>query len=193
MLRHKLQYISKSHVIFLDETALRVNEGETTTIVLPGEQEYVIVEDTTTYAKRFDVIACCNGKQVFSPKIFTPKERSDASVKGINPTMLLIYIEEYLAQALALLDLYPLYLVLDRASIHNEKEILDAFHFNGCQDMKEVIRMPTQAAKRMSPLDNALFHDWKQAIRKKGKITNRNIEQKSKVSIKKINYFSSKK
>jgi hypothetical protein len=37
--------------------------------------------------------------------------------------------------------------------------------------------MPTNGAKRMSPLDNALFHDWKEAVRKRCPLTIGNIEQ----------------
>jgi len=37
--------------------------------------------------------------------------------------------------------------------------------------------MPPKAAKRMSPLDNALFHDWKEAVRRHGPLTLDNIEQ----------------
>jgi hypothetical protein len=176
-LRRKLQNISKRKVLFLDETALRLNEAPTSTLVAPGETEYVVVDDNTSYSKRFDMIACCSGAQVFPPVIYTPKERSDAGVRGINTKMLIIYIQTVLAQACGALDLYPLYLVLDRSRIHNEKEIIDAFHDNGCQELIQVLKMPTQAAKRMSPLDNSLFAEWKNRCRNREKITMKNIEQ----------------
>ena len=79
--------------------------------------------------------------------------------------MLITSIQTLLAQAVGALDRYPMYLVLDTASCHNEQKILEAFHVhdNGCQELIEVWKMPTEAAKRMSPVDNALFHDWKEA------------------------------
>jgi hypothetical protein len=175
-LRRKIQKISKKRVLFLDETALRLNEAPTSTLVAPGEKEYVVAEDTTSYAKRYDMIACCNGEQVFPPKIFTPQERSDAGVKGINQKMLVKYIQDILAQQVGALNQYPVFLVLDRASIH-KMDIVQEFHDMGCEDLKEVWLMPPQAAKRMSPLDNALFHDWKERIRKRALITHQNIEQ----------------
>ncbi len=176
-LRRKLQNISKRKILFLDETALRLNEAATTTLVYPGETEYVIVDENTAYSKRFDMIACCSGAQVFSPIIFSPKERKQAGVKGINTKMLIQYIENILAQAVGAIDEYPMYLVLDKSSIHNEQEILDAFHYNGCQSLVQVTKMSTQAAKRMSPLDNTLFAEWKQRCRNHDRITMRNIEQ----------------
>lgn len=175
-MRRKLQKISKERVLFLDETAMRLSEAATSTLVAPGEKPYVLATDTSSYAKRFDMIACCNGKQVFPPMIFTPTDRSDAGVRGINKKMLIKYIQEILAQQVGALNKYPVFLVMDRASIH-KGEILQEFHDMGCQDLKEILLMPTQAAKRMSPLDNALFHDWKEAVRKHGPLTLRNIQQ----------------
>jgi hypothetical protein len=46
-------------------------------IVLPGEKEYVEVTDNSSYARRYDMIACCNGDQVLPPIIFTPEDRQD--------------------------------------------------------------------------------------------------------------------
>jgi hypothetical protein len=65
------------------------------------------------------------------------------------------YIQDILAQACGALDRYPLYLVLDKSTIHNKEEMLEAFHDNGCQELVDILKMPTQAPKRMSPQDNA--------------------------------------
>lgn len=176
-LRRKIQVVGREHVVFLDETAMRVSEAATHTLVLPDEEPYVHVEDTTSYAKRYDMIACCTYDRVLPPIIYPPSERAEAGVKGINTRMLLQHIESTLAQACGSLDRYPLYLIVDKSTIHNKEEILQAFQDNGCQDMVDVWKMPTQAAKRMSPLDNALFHDWKERVRKRAAVSSRNIIQ----------------
>ena len=175
-MRCELQRMCKSRVLFLDETAVRLSEAPTFTLVAPGEQQYVVATETSSYAKRFDMIACINGDRAFAPCIYAPKERSGTGTRGINKEMLLDYIYNTLGQECAALDNPPLTLVLDRASIHNEEEILDAFRERGGHVMS-VLKMPPEAAKRLSPLDNSLFHDWKQAIRKHGPLTMRNIEQ----------------
>jgi hypothetical protein len=90
--------------------------------------------------------------------------------------MLLDYIYSTLGQETAALDIPPLTLVIDKARIHNEDKVLEAFKERGGHVMY-MLKMPTQGAKRMSPLDNSLFHDWKEAIRKHGPLTLRNIEQ----------------
>jgi hypothetical protein len=175
-MRRKLQRIAKDRVLFLDETAVRLSEAPTSTLVLPHQQPYVLATDTSSYAKRFDMIACCNGDRVFAPCIYTPKERANAGVSGINTEMLIDYILNTLGQETWALDRAPLTLVVDRARIHNEEKMMETFQERGGHVM-EVLKMPPMAAKRMSPLDNALFHEWKEAIRKHGPLTLTSIQQ----------------
>jgi hypothetical protein len=106
------------------------------------------------------MIACCSGERVFPAIIYTPAERG----AGISQDMLLDYIRNLLAQAVGALDIYPLILVVDSASIHNEEKIMETFHDWGCQEIIKVIKMPVAAGKRLSPLDNSLFNIWRQKV-----------------------------
>lgn len=176
--RRKLRRVGISKVLFLDETALRLSEAATHTIVLPGETVQVEATETSSYSKRYDMIACCAGDRVLLPKIFAPKERTDVGAKGINGRMLQQFIDDTLAQAVEGLDRYPLTLVLDRAPAHlNTSTLLQSFHDRGSQSIKETLLLPPNAAKRLSPLDNSLFHDWKQECRLHAPTTENNIEQ----------------
>jgi len=177
-LRRKLRRVGPNHVLFLDETALRLSEAPTHTLVLPHMQPLVLATETTSYSARFDMIACCAGDRVLVPKIFTPSERKGADVKGINGPMLKQFINDILAQAVEGLDRYPLTLVLDKASIHkNTDALLQEFRDRGSESIKEIVLMPANAAKRVSPLDNALFHDWKEACRIKCPVTHLTIQR----------------
>jgi hypothetical protein len=176
--RRKLRRLGAKHVLFLDETALRLSEAATNTIVLPGESSYVIATETTSYSKRYDMIATCVGDRVLLPKIYSPQERSDAGVKGINGSMLKHFIHDTLAQAVEGLDRYPLTLVLDRAPIHtNTAALMEAFREVSSESISEILLLPPNAAKRLSPLDNSLFHDWKEKCRQQSPMTESNIEQ----------------
>lgn len=177
-MRRKLQRIDKRRVLFLDETALRLSAAPTHTIVLPGEQPYVLATETSAYSKRYDMIACCVGDRVLLPKIFSPKDRAGAEVRGINRSMLLQFIDDVLAQAVEGLDRYPLTLVLDRATIHMDLDaIRQAFRDRGSESISDILLMPPNAAKRLSPLDNAMFHDWKEECRKHCPATAKTIER----------------
>lgn len=176
VLRRKLQRIDSRRIIFLDETAVKLNEGPRSTLVLPDDDASIEVEDTSSYAARYDMIAACNSEQVFPPMIFSPSDRSVRRVQGITKDMLIRYIQDILAQQLEALNLYPLFLILDRAPIHTP-DLLREFQDMSCYSLKEILFMPAQSAKRMSPLDNSLFHYWKENIRKQEKLTRANIQQ----------------
>lgn len=168
--------MSKDRVLFLDETAVKLNEAPMSTLVVPGESAYVIVADNTSYAARYDMIVCCSGDHVMPPMIITPADRAAEGVSGLTREILRRYIRDVLGQAVAVIDKYPITLFMDRASIHST-DLLQEFWDVGCQDLAKIQLLPTHSAKRMSPLDNALFHDWKEAIRKRSPITKGNIEQ----------------
>jgi hypothetical protein len=165
-----------NNIIFVDETALKLNESVKSTIALPGEPTYVIVDDDSSYAARYDMIAACTAAEVFPPIIYTPEDRKRLNVKGITTTLLIHYIEELLAQCIGATDRYPIILICDRSNIHSIDKMLEAFHTNGAQNIKEIKLMPAKAAKRLSPLDNGIFGYWKQQCRKKGKISKSSVQ-----------------
>lgn len=175
-LRRKIQRTRKKRIIFTDEVGVKLNETEGFTLVFPGEESYLEASDTTSYAARYDMIAFCNGEQVLPPFIITPEDRKRQGISGVTKKLLHISIQKLFAQAVGGLNEYPIFIVADKASIH-KKDLLQAFHEMGCQDVKDVWLMPTQAAKRMSPLDNALFHHWKGRVRKHAPLTTDNVVQ----------------
>jgi hypothetical protein len=174
--RRWAQRIGNDRLIYLDETQLRLNEAERSTLALPGEPHYVVVEENSSYAARYDMIAVCTGKEVLPPIVYTPEDRKQLKVNGITAKMLIQYIQNLLAQSMGALDRYPLYLILDQSSIHNREAMLEAFHLNACQDLVDIKYMPSKSAKRLSPLDNGIFGWWKETCRKKGKIHKNNIQ-----------------
>lgn len=172
--RRKIQRTSIQHILFLDETYSREGDVDNYTIVLPGEPSIIHTSTTSSYAPRFDMIACVSGTRVLPPHIYAPNERG----AGITQHMLLQYIRNLLAQAAGALDVYPLTLYLDRSPIHDEGKMLQEFHDWGCQDLVEIVKLPPSSAKRLSPLDNALFHVWKQRVVDSGPLTKNNIKQR---------------
>jgi transposase len=172
--RRKFQRIGTRRILVLDETHRRIGDVTDRTIVLPGEPSTIETSATSHYAPRYDMIACCTSKEVLPPMIYSPKERG----KGVDTEMLLQYIRNLLAQSAGALDRYPLLLLLDKATIHNETKIIETFHDWGCQELVEVIKLPTAAAKRLSPLDNSLFNVFRQRVLHGPPLTRSNIKQR---------------
>lgn len=161
----------------LDETHVRVGEAQHNTLVSRGETAYVVVDDTTKYARRYDMIACTSFTHTLPPIIYTPEDRHDWGSDGVNWRMFEQYIIDTLAPAVASIDLYPLTLVVDKANIHTPAKIKQALIDGGCQNVANIIILPTQAGKRMSPLDNALFHTWKTRVKQLGPTQARSLVQ----------------
>jgi hypothetical protein len=174
-IRRKIQRVGKQHVLFLDETHKREGDVDAHTIVLPGESSFIESSNTSTYAPRYDMIACCSGTTTLPHMIYSPQER-DA---GITQAMLLDYIRNLLAQAAGALDVYPLILYIDRARIHLDvNQIKEVFNDWGCQELVEVHLLPSTAAKRVSPLDNALFNVWRERVLDTESLTKSNIKHR---------------
>jgi len=173
--RRWAQGIRNNHLLYLDETALRISESERTTLVAAGEKQYVVVEENTSYAARYDMIAVCNNKQVLPPIVYSPEDRKRLKVSGITAKMIVDYVEEYLHRDVSALDIYPIFLIIDQSTSHSREKLLNAFHDHGCEDVADVIYMPSKSAKRLSPLDNGIFAYWKRKVRNNEKITKNNI------------------
>jgi hypothetical protein len=173
-LRRKLHRIGIKHILFLDETYRRIGDVEKYTIRLPGEPSFVSTPSSSAKSPRVDMIACVSGEHALLPALYAPDDRE----RGITKAMLLNCIRNGLAQAAGALDIYPLILVCDRATIHNPQEMKETFNDWGCQELVEVIKLPPAAAKRISPLDNALFNVWRHDVLKDGPLETSNIVQR---------------
>jgi hypothetical protein len=177
-LRRKFRRIGAKHLLFLDETGRREGETANYTIVLPGYKAFLRSSNVTSYAPRYDMIAVTANDRVLLPTIFSPTDRQAESAKGINGKMLLKFIDDVLAQAVEGLNRYPLTLILDRATIHrNTDAILQAFRDRSCYAIKDIIILPPLTAKRLSPLDNSMFAQWKRECHERGPLTRNTVKR----------------
>lgn len=172
--RKEIQRIAKKKLLVLDESHCRISEVPSHTVILPGESSTVTVTDTGSYAARVDMFACIHESGPLPASTLAPIERKDEGVKGLTTSLLVRYVTETLGPAVAALGQPSYVLVLDNARIHNSTRIIHAFASSGVT-IERLIYMPTLAAKRLSPLDNALFHDWKDKVRTHCPLTLRDL------------------
>lgn len=164
-IRRAIRRVAKPRLLVLDETQCRTNIVPTHTLVLPEYSPEVIVVDNDKYAHRIDMFACVHISKTLPARTFTTLERSELGVKGLNTSMLLEYIRDDLGPAVRELGQSSCVLVLDKAPIHKcAKKIIDTFRECGAT-IERLIYYPTAGAKRLSPLDNSLFHRWKECVR----------------------------
>jgi hypothetical protein len=162
--RKKIQRIAKQKLLVLDETHCRLSEVPTHSVVLPGESPTVTVTDTGAYAARIDMIGCIHTSGALPAFTLTPVQRQQEGVRGLTTNQLIRYIADTLGPAVRALGQSSFVLILDNSRIHNRRRIIDEFSTAGVV-IEDIMYLPAQAAKRLSPLDNALFHDWKERVR----------------------------
>ena len=131
---------------------MKINEVPRTTLVAPGEKPYVVVTDSSSYAARYDMIAAVVGNQALPPIIFTPQDRRTRNVKGIKP----IFIENVLCPSINELDNCPIYLVLDRSTIHNASKIEQALCDGGYTGLRGTHSSKTSSETRESTKQHAI-------------------------------------
>lgn len=170
--RRKLRRTRRDKIIFVDETYIKENIYPLTTLVTQGDLGKVKVKKPSTFAQRLDIIAGITVDGPLPLKSFTPQQRKKKGSKGITKSMFLDYVSGVLAPAASAMDLEDATLVLDRSKIHNVADIEAVLDNEGCDNIKHILMLPKETAKHVSPLDNALFHEFKEDVRKevKGKI-----------------------
>lgn len=163
--RRKLRVLAKDRIIFLDETHIRETIHPTTTLALKGDKGKVLVQKPEAFAARLDIIAAATSEETLPLGLFGPKDRKRLGSKGITKAMFNGYMADTLGPAIAGLNTDCMKLVVDGARIHNLKEIEQALDNAGADNVEEIVLLPKEVAKHVSPLDNALFHDFKEAVR----------------------------
>lgn len=132
-----------------------------------GQEPVAPLETPSAYAPRLDFIAACSGQEPFPGYVITPEDRKRMDVKGVRTASFTDFVRHYLAPALNESKQDNFVLVLDKSPIHNTDKIKEALDKAGCDKVARILVLPKETAKKVSPLDNALFHDWKENIRKK--------------------------
>jgi hypothetical protein len=56
-----------------------------------------------------------------------------------------------------------------------KKKLMESFDLDGCFEIEGINFMPSKAAKRLSPLDNGIFHKWKERVCHYHSLTKNNI------------------
>ena len=145
------------------------------TLVAPGQQPVILVRQPSAYAKRFDFIGAINGSQPIACGTLTPEHRVTLRVKGFRKKVVNQWITDTLAPSIIQLDIKNLYLICDKSSSHNPIDMMQALRGGKCYCVKKILQMPTGSAKYLSPLDNPLWHSFRETIRSKHPLTSIDI------------------
>ena len=173
--RRSLQRIGNDRLIFIDEIAIYSVVIPHKTLVAPGQQPLFLVTQPSKYAKRYDFIGAVNGSQPIACMTLSPEDRNYRKIKGVRQAVINQWIIDTLALAINRLQIDDVYLICDRSTAHNKMDMFQALRAAKCKSVKQILHMPTASAKYLSPLDNLLWHSFKETIRSQHPISTTNI------------------
>ncbi|CAF3402309.1 unnamed protein product [Rotaria sp. Silwood2] len=163
--RRSLQRIANDRLIFIDEIAIYSVMPPRQTLVAPGQQPFILVTQPSAYSKRYDFIGAINGSQPIACMTLCPEDRERRRFKGVRQVVINQWITDTLAPAIERLNIDNIYLICDQSRAHNKMDMIQALRAGKCNSVKQILHMPTASAKYLSPLDNPLWHSFRESIR----------------------------
>ncbi len=166
-MRKKLRRIPKRKLIFIDQSRIEMGASSRRSLAAPGEEAYVSIEKAGYYPQRIDFMGVVSYDKVLSLEVSPPTKRSAEGRKGYRKQNVLDFIRMKVARALSNLNEDNLIFLLDKALRITATEVTEALQAGGCTSVAEVMILPTASGKHLSPLDNCLWHQVKDCVRRK--------------------------
>ena len=110
-------------------------------------------------------MGACVGDHVLDLDVLTLDERKRVDVKGYTKERVLKWFCKTLALNIQALHRKGIVVVVDKALSMKPEEAKAALVAGGCIEDVQVWVMETIIAKHCSPLDNTIWHEWKDRVR----------------------------
>lgn len=185
-MRRKLQRIAKKRLVFLDQTGIELGASPRYGLSVAGQEAKVAIESKNLYPKRVDIMGAISYDKTLSLEISLPSKRSNEKRKGYRKRDILKFISSQLAKALPKLKIKDMILLIDKGCRVSREEAMQAFQNGNCHCVKDVMILPTQSGKHISPLDNCLWHELKDDVRTQVPTTEEDMVRAIRYSWKKI-------
>ena len=132
-------------------------------LAAPGRTARVKASKPQSYEPRVDFVGAISVDGPLAAMTMTSSERKEAKIKGIRKPQMKRFLRENLAPWLE----DGAIVVLDKGLNLKPSEVKEELKEGGAGDVKDVWILPTGTAKHISPLDNCLWHDLKEEVRKR--------------------------
>jgi hypothetical protein len=169
--RRKCQRVGIKKLVFVDQTNINESYRRGYGLALKGKQAKVATRKPSRYTPRVDVMGACVGDHVLDLDVLTPTGRKRCGVKGYTKSRVLSWFRNTLAKNIVALHREGVVVVVDKALSMKPEEAEGALVAGGCSNQVQVWVMETGIAKHCSPLDNSLWHEWKDRVRAEAPIS----------------------
>lgn len=163
--RLKAQRVAIKRLVFVDQTNTNESYRRGYGLAPKGKKAMVSSRKPSRYTPRIDVMGACVGDRVLDLDVLTPQARQRAGVKGYNKGRVLSWFRHTLSLNIQALHRDGMVVVVDKALKMKPEQVKEALVAGGCNDDLQVWVMETGIAKHCSPLDNSIWHEWKDKVR----------------------------
>jgi hypothetical protein len=157
--------VNKSKLVFIDQTGINLAARALYGLAPKGKKSYVKSAKPVKYSERYDVMGVINGDGVLAQDILSPEQRKRAGVRGYTKHIILQWMQRTLSKIINQTGQIGVVIVLDKGLAIKSEEVKAAVEAGGCDRVAEVWIMPTGIAKHVNPLDNSLWHQYKNCVR----------------------------
>lgn len=161
--RKKCAKVAKRKLVFIDATGMRAEPRPKRGLAAPGKAARVKASRAESYEPRVDFVGAIGIKGPLAAMAMTSSDRKEENIKGIRKPQMKRFLRDELAPNLV----DNAIVVLDKGLNFKVDEVKDALAEGGADDVEDVWILPTGTAKHVSPLDNCLWHELKEKVRKK--------------------------
>jgi hypothetical protein len=120
-------------------------------------------------------MGCLLVDRAFPLDILTPTDKTEAGIRGYTKELLLGYFTNTVAPELIAMNRQHIVVCMDKGLAPTKQQVIDAFMAGGYNTVDDVIIYPTDTGKYLNPLDNTLWHTFKDRIRKVAPTTEQQI------------------
>ena len=169
--RRKAQRVAIKKIVFVDQTNVNESYRRGYGLAPKGKKAKVSSRTASRYTPRVDVMGACVGDRVLDLDVLTPQQRRAAGVKGYTKERVLSWFRQTLARQVRALPFKDIVVVVDKALSIRPEDIKQAMADGQCHNVAQAWVMETGIAKHCSPLDNAIWREWKDRIRAAGPVS----------------------
>jgi hypothetical protein len=170
--RKKLQRKAKRDIVFIDQSAIKLNPQRGYGLAPAGQRAVVSGVKPEAYENRYDFMGAINSEKTLALDHMTPAWRQWYECKGWTKELVLNFIAGNLRRKMVSENLKSPIICIDKALSITPAQVKNRLRMSGYTDIGDVVVLPTASAKHISPLDNCLWKEWKGRIRRAKPSTN---------------------
>lgn len=135
-------------------------------LAAPGQEARVKASKPESYEPRIDFVGAVSAEGPVASMTMTSSDRKEEKIKGIRKPQMKRFLRDELGPKLAEDNLDDAIIVLDKGLNMKRAEVKQELEAGGAE-IEDVWILPTGTAKHISPLDNCIWHDLKESVRKR--------------------------